>query len=398
MFELITLTLENEMDLVLAQKKASKLSEVLKLSLSTQATFVTAIAELSRVVIDFTDNGVLTLGLIQTANRYSLSGIIKYIGIGGAVIPEGSYFYARKLVPSFQITREADVVTIEIGINLPRSLSLDLVKIKLLQEFFKTEPSVSAYEEIKKKNLVLFNIAEDKDAQLKQSKYIDDKRNEFISIASHELKTPITIIKAYTQLALSGKEQCSDKVKDFLMKIDAQSNKLRNLVQQLLDTSKIENGKLEYNYEEIDFNTFINQTSFLLTHLLPNHKLTVDLGVDIKVRLDRERMDQVLTNLISNAGKYSKAGSQVLLKTTITSKGDLTVSVTDEGIGMSQVSIGKIFQKFHRDKQVIQGFSGLGMGLYIASEIITDHGGQIWVESTKDKGSTFYFSLPGIVN
>lgn len=396
MLELITLTLENEMDLVLAQKKASKLSEILKLSLSTQATFVTAIAELSRVVIDFTDTGILSLGLVQNANRYTLSGIIQYDDIKGSAITEESFFYAKKLVPLFQNYTLAEKVLVEIGINLPRSISLDQVRLKFLKDYFETEPPISAYEEVKRKNLELFIIAADRDAQLRQSKYIDEKRNEFISIASHELKTPITIIKAYTQLALMGKEACSQQVKDFLLKIDAQSTKLSNLVQQLLDTSKIENGKLEYNYEEVDFNVFIDDSAFLLTHLLPNHVLSVELGPKVRVKLDRERMDQVFTNLVSNAGKYSKTGSRVVIKTKVCDKGILTVSITDEGIGMSADSVEKIFQKFHRDKQVIKGYSGLGMGLYIASEIINDHGGKIWVKSVENVGSTFFFSLPGI--
>ncbi|MEJ6980874.1 HAMP domain-containing sensor histidine kinase [Pedobacter sp. P351] len=398
MFELITLTLENEMDLVLSQKKALRLSEELKLTISTQATFATAVAELCRVIIDFTDTGVLSLGLIQDSSRYSLTGVVKYKAIEESKIPEESFHYAKRLIPSFKCLFETEMAIVEISINLPKSVKLNSEKIQSLKDFFDKEPPISAYEEIKKKNLELHHIAEDKDEQLKQSKYIDEKRNEFISIASHELKTPITIIKAYTQLALSGKQQCSDAVKDFLLKIDAQSTKLRNLVQQLLDTSKIENGRLEYNYEIVDFNKFIEETSFLITHLLPHHKLIIELGPNVKVKLDKERMDQVFTNLISNAGKYSKAGSSVSLKTKITGEGGLTVSVTDEGIGMSKVSIGKIFQKFHRDKQVIQGYSGLGMGLYIASEIIKDHGGEIWVESIQEKGSTFSFSLPVLEN
>ena len=396
MVELIKLTLENEMDLVLAQKKASKLSEVLKLSLSTQATFATAIAELCRVVIDHTDTGVLLLGLSNEKNRYSLRGTIEYKEIEGIKIAEESYYYAKKLIPFFNISSDNETAVLEISINLPRSANLNPERVSMLKNLFEQEPPISAYEEIKKKNLELFYIAEDKDEQLRRSKYIDEKRSEFISIASHELKTPITIIKAYTQLALSGKEECSEHMKDFLKKIDAQSTKLTNLVQQLLDTSKIENGKLEYKYEEVDFNAFIEDTSFLITHLLPHHTVVLDLGVNAKVKLDRERMDQVFTNLISNAGKYSRPGSQVSLKTSVSDRGILTVSVSDEGIGMSEDSIEKIFQKFHRDKQVINGYSGLGMGLYIASVIINDHGGKIWVESIKNEGSTFFFSLPCI--
>ena len=395
MLEIITLTLENEMDVVLAQKKASKLSDILKLSLSTQATFVTAIAELSRVVIDFTDSGVLSLGLKQNADRYSLAGIIQYDEIKKTSIPEESFFYVRKLVPLFQSYKLADKEVIEIGINLPRTVKLDKLKIKFLRDFFDTEPPMSAYEEIKRKNLALFIIAEDKDARLRQSKYIDDMRNEFISIASHELKTPITIIKAYTQLALSGK---NTQVRDFLQKIEEQSTKLGSLVQQLLDTSKIENGRLEYNYEEVDFHSFMEKCSGLLRHLIPNHQLTVELDAKITVKIDRDRMDQVFTNLIGNAGKYSKDGTRVSLKASVSDLGNLTVSVTDEGIGMSEESIKKIFEKFHRDKQVVKGYSGLGMGLFIASKIINDHGGKIWVESTLDRGSTFFFSLPAVIS
>ncbi|MBC7912534.1 MAG: sensor histidine kinase [Pyrinomonadaceae bacterium] len=394
MIELISLTLENEMDLVLAQKKAVQLSESLDLRLSTQAIFATAVAELARVVIDFTDTGTLTLGVINVLGRYSLSGIIKYETIGGSAISEDSYHYVKKLVPVFNISSQGKISVIEIIISLPKSLNLYSKRVEFLKDFFSNEPPISTYEEVKRKNQALLQIAQNKDQQLRQSQYIDDKRNEFISIASHELKTPITIIKAYTQMALSGKAECSEQVKDFLMKIDAQSTKLKNLVQQLLDTSKIENGKLEYNYDEVEFNSYINESSFLMTHLLPNHKFRVILDDKVRINLDRARMDQVFTNLISNAGKYSPAGSLVTLQTSVDKKGLLTVSVADEGIGMSDSSIEKIFQKFHRDKQVIKGYSGLGMGLYIASEIISDHGGKIWVESIKDKGSTFHFTLP----
>ena len=142
----------------------------------------------------------------------------------------------------------------------------------------------------------------------------------------------------------------------------------------------------------------MNETTFLITHLIPHHNLKVDLGTSLLVKLDKERMDQVLTNLVSNAGKYSKAGSNILIKTRLDAKQGLILSVEDEGIGMDEVSIEKIFQKFHRDKQVINGYSGLGMGLYIASVIVEDHGGRIWVESAKDVGSIFYFSLPGLKN
>ena len=152
MVELIKLTLENEMDLVLAQKKASKLSEVLKLSLSTQATFATAIAELCRVVIDHTDTGVLFLGLSNEKNRYSLSGIIEYKEIEGIKIAEESYYYVKKLRPFFNVSSDTETAVLEISINLPRSANLNPERVSLLKDLFEQEPPMSAYEEIKKKN------------------------------------------------------------------------------------------------------------------------------------------------------------------------------------------------------------------------------------------------------
>lgn len=397
MFELVNLTLENEMDLVLAQKKAVKVAKALKLTLSTQATFAAAVTELARVIIDFTDTGVLSLGLKQDLSRYSLTGIIKYETIEGAKISENDYYYVKKLVPAFSVSTEDTLEVIEVSISLPISVNLNNEKVQGMQALFASEPPISAYEEIKKKNFELFLIAEDKNQQLRESKYIDEKRNEFISIASHELKTPITIIKAFTQLALSGKEQCSDHVKDFLLKIDVQSTKLKNLVQQLMDSAKIENGRLQYNYELVDFNTFINEAFFLISHLLPNHRFKIEIGANVQVKLDKERIDQVLNNMVTNAAKYSKAGSLVTLRTAIDSEGDLVVSVDDEGIGMTENNMERVFEKFHRDNEVIKGYSGLGMGLYIASEIIKDHSGKMWVESVKGQGSTFYFSLPALV-
>ncbi|WP_256014248.1 sensor histidine kinase [Desertivirga xinjiangensis] len=394
MTELVSISLENEMDLVLAQKKSVKLCELLKLSISTQATFATAVAEIARVVIDFTDSGILSLGLLNEYGRYALIADIRYRFLDGATIMEDSFFYARKLVPAFDVSVKDDTVNILISIHLPRSLNLNTGRISVLEDYFENEPPVSAYEEIKKKNLVLFQIAEDREAELKLSKLMDEQKNEFISIASHELKTPITIIKAYTQLALSGREDCTDSMKGFLRKIDEQSSKLKNLVKQLLDTSKIENGRLEYNYEVVDFNVFIEENTFLVTHLVSDHTLLLESGPEVKVSLAKDRMEQVLTNLISNAAKYSKSGTRITLKTSMSNEGDLLVSVADEGIGMSEETATRIFEKFYRNKQVVHEYSGLGMGLYIASKIVSNHGGKLWVESVLGQGSTFHFSLP----
>ncbi|RZJ81215.1 MAG: HAMP domain-containing histidine kinase, partial [Chryseobacterium sp.] len=248
-------------------------------------------------------------------------------------------------------------------------------------------------EEIKIRNLSLHKIAGEQEEELRRTKIINEKKNEFISIASHEIKTPITIIKAYTQLVKNSEGQCSDKIKGFLDKIDHQTTKLVSLVQQLLDVSKIENGSMVYAMESIALNPFINDMVSVMKNILPHHEVVVNLPDEWNVQIDKLRMEQVFSNLIGNAAKYS--GKNTLIKIDTSIEGEFVkIAVEDEGIGMSDDSVKSIFEKFYRDKDVLTTHSGLGMGLYIASKIISDHGGKIWVESEKGKGSTFFFTIP----
>jgi signal transduction histidine kinase len=110
--------------------------------------------------------------------------------------------------------------------------------------------------------------------------------------------------------------------------------------------------------------------------------------------IDLLRMEQVFSNLLGNAAKYSKKDSRIHVESTINAEGLVQVAVIDQGMGMSGSSIKSIFNKFYRDKDVIKTHSGLGMGLYVSSKIVVDHGGTIWVESTEGEGSTFFFTVP----
>jgi signal transduction histidine kinase len=220
-------------------------------------------------------------------------------------------------------------------------------------------------------------------------------KSEFISMASHELKTPITILKAYGQLALSEKIKTVDQVQSIVRKMNAQCTKLSSLALQLLDSAKIEVGILEYEMTHVDFNPYLLKTIEDLKHLVPHHHIVVDLGDSTSAQLDPLRMEQVLSNLLSNAAKYSDEGSEIIIKTIIKAdRGAVVVSITDKGIGISDEGIAKIFDKFYREPEVLSKQSGLGMGMYIASKIISAHGGNIWVESQYGNGSTFHVSLP----
>jgi signal transduction histidine kinase len=394
MKEVVTISLENDMDLALAHRKSLKVAEKLGLTIATQTTFATAVSEIVRIVIEYTDNGSLAIGLDENKTRYALTALISFKSEVAFTAADEGFFYAQKLVPEFQLTTEGGITLIEMKIGLPRSLNLDQAKISVLKEFFNSQPPLSAYEEIKRRNLDLLKITEQKEEQIRQSKLVDEKKTEFISIASHELKTPITVLKAYTQIAKATKEPLSDQLKVLLNKIDLQASKLTSLVQQLLDISKIENGNLQYTMQRVSANNFIDGQLSVMQHILPNHTLESVLDKDADVLIDIIRMEQVFSNLLGNAAKYSKPNTKVEIKTLVEETGYVTITVKDHGKGMSAETMGSIFKKFYRAQDVMKTHSGLGMGLYVSSKIINDHGGKIWVESKEDEWTKFHFSLP----
>lgn len=394
MVQIITISLENEMDLILAHRRSMKVAEMLGLTVATQTTFATAVSEVSRTVIEHTNNGNLEISLDEKNGRFSLIAFVTFDNQIRFNHEDDGFYYAQKLVPEFRMWETDGLSNIEMKLGVPRSTRLDQKKLHMLKEYFQNEEPLNAYEEIKRRNLTLNKIAEEQEEELRRSKIVDEKKNEFISIASHEIKTPITIIKAYTQLVLASKEQCSDAVKSHLTKIDYQTGKLLSLVNQLLDVSKIENGNLLYSLEIMGLNLFIQEMVSVMKHIIPEHSVILNLSDDAMVRIDKLRMEQVFSNLLGNAAKYSKINTVIRIDCECEHDGFVKIAISDQGIGISQNSIRSIFNKFFRVKDVLRSHSGLGMGLYIASKIVIDHGGKIWVESEKGLGSTFFFTIP----
>ncbi len=232
-----------------------------------------------------------------------------------------------------------------------------------------------------------------KEAELLQAKLLEEKKDEFISIASHEFKTPITTIKAYTQLALSLCEDCPEDVVKYINKVNQSVNKLTFLLNELLDVSKIHMGRLALSRTEINMHDFLPEALKSVQHITNNHKIILEQNVPVKARVDAIRLEQVITNLVSNAAKYSPGKDKIVVKSTMAGD-EIIISFKDDGIGIAAKNIDKIFDRFYRVDESSDQFSGLGIGLFISSEIIEQHGGKIWAESAEGKGSTFYFSLP----
>lgn len=233
-------------------------------------------------------------------------------------------------------------------------------------------------------------------------KKLEQRKDDFIKMASHELKTPITSISGYVQLLLNIYTELDDKklqlskatVKSSLTTISKQVSKLTRLISELLDLSKIESGKLELNKTEFDFGDLVEETVQDMRLTTSRHAIIYHHDFTGTVYADKDRISQAILNLLANAIKYSPDADniQVVVKA---DKKMVTVMVQDYGIGIDKKDQLKIFDRFYRaEGKSEQTFPGFGIGLFIASEIIHRHHGNITVESEKGRGSLFTVSLP----
>lgn len=234
---------------------------------------------------------------------------------------------------------------------------------------------------------------------INDQKKAEKEKDEFLSIASHELKTPLTSIKAYVQL-LDRKLKLDKKGAEagFMVKVLDQIEKLNSLITDLLDVSKIENGKLKINKKPTNLENVIQNAIDTILQTHESRPIKIDwhgLKPDILIPLDEIRIEQVLINFLTNAIKYSPLDNQVIITTFIDEEEqEIKVNITDFGIGIPDFKQDAVFHKFYRVEESSLQFQGMGIGLFICSEIIKQHHGTIGVSSKLGEGSTFYFTLP----
>ena len=236
-----------------------------------------------------------------------------------------------------------------------------------------------------------FGICTDIDDQ----KNAMEKKDEFISVASHELKTPVTSLKGFTQILQMTLQHTGNEMADSLLpKMDHQINKLTNLINDLLDVTKINRGQLQLEQEDFNFNELVLEAVEEIQRTTQTHHIELNLAAEEKIKGDRNRIEQVIINLLSNAIKYSPNAEKVVVTSTRTD-GHIKLCVQDFGIGIPEAQQSKLFTRFFRvSDDKTNTYPGLGLGLYITSEIIRRHGGVIDFISQENKGSTFCFTLP----
>lgn len=233
--------------------------------------------------------------------------------------------------------------------------------------------------------------------ELKQAqqtlKLLMQKKDEFMAVASHELKTPLTTVKASLQLLERLTESSEDPaVRSFLNKATNQVDKLTRLVSDLLDVSKIQAGKMPFDLRKFKMGELL-EDCLVFARAEGSHRIVLKGDLGISVRADKNRLEQAVCNLLSNAVKYSPGADEVIVEVKKDAS-NVTISVQDFGIGIEEEKLPYVFDRFFRVDESSMKFSGLGLGLYITSEIIKRHGGQMHVKSELGKGSVFYFTLP----
>ncbi len=226
-----------------------------------------------------------------------------------------------------------------------------------------------------------------------ERKEVERRKDDFLSMASHELRTPLTSVKAYTQLLqrLFEKEGKQEPVL-YLAKMDTQLNKLTKLITDLLDISRMQVETMTFARDVVDFDALVRDTIANLPQT--QQRIRLSGYTSRSIIGDQDRLRQVLTNLLINALKYSPQKDVVLVTVSTTSE-RVVVQVQDSGIGIARQHHKKVFERFYRVyTNNDTTYPGLGVGLYIAHEVVTRHNGTIWVESAEGQGATFSFSLP----
>lgn len=230
---------------------------------------------------------------------------------------------------------------------------------------------------------------------LTQVHRLETVRRDFISNVSHELRTPLASLKALTETLRDGALEDPEAAPRFLGRMETEVDALTQMTQELLDLSRIESGQVALEFIEVEPARLVDASADRMRAQAERGKLelNVEISSDLpKIRADRNRLEQVLVNLIHNAIKFTPPGGSVQLAAQVES-GFIRFSVQDTGVGMPEEDLERIFERFYKSDRARSG-GGTGLGLSISRHIVEAHGGRIWAESREGEGSTFYFTIP----
>jgi signal transduction histidine kinase len=263
--------------------------------------------------------------------------------------------------------------------------------------------------ELARANDEIASLYRDAQSNVERLRQLDRLKSRFLSMASHELKTPLTSVSGLSQVLLRrmrrrleqgppGAEEWGDEQRGHVERLEvlnSQTARLGRLIDELLDVSRIESGKLDFRWAPLNLAVMVQEVAARLQLTTASHEIQVDLdSVTDPVMADRDHLEQVLDNLLANAIKFSPGGGTIRVALRAAPDG-VVLSVSDAGVGIPPEQLEAIFGLFYQaEDPVSRRTGGMGLGLYISKEIVTRHGGRIWADSAPNEGSTFSVALP----
>jgi len=226
---------------------------------------------------------------------------------------------------------------------------------------------------------------------------LDRLKTQFLDNVSHELRTPLTHIKGFVDNMLDGVGgRISEKQKDYLLRVEENCDRLIRLINDVLDLSRIESGKMTLQLEALQILPILEESVEGMQSEASQKaiRVSIDCPPDVVALVDTDKMNQILTNLLDNAVKYTGNGGRIRVGVTVPSEKEIQVCIEDTGVGIPDTDVNLIFDRFHRANDSKSGpAGGIGLGLPIVKNLVELHGGRIWAESEIDKGSRFYLTL-----
>jgi signal transduction histidine kinase len=242
--------------------------------------------------------------------------------------------------------------------------------------------------------LTTAELVEQQRRAVEQLERLNSAKSDFVSIVSHEFRTPLTGIQGFSEL-IRDEELTPAEMKEYAADINKDAQRLNRMITEMLDLDRMESGRMTLSREQTDVNAIIVEAAGRLGTNSPRHSIELNLDGDLPlVDIDKDKINQVILNLLSNAVKYSPGGGKIMVTTRV--EGDYVhVFVRDSGLGIPPDSLEKVFERYSRlESSATKYIQGTGLGLPIARQIIEMHGGRAWVESTVGEGSIFQFTLP----
>ena len=346
-------------------------------------------------------------GTATVADLHALA--VRFLGerraaeIFAAQLPAGATLDADPQL----VTRVERLLAGAIGAASARVMVSSIVKGELLsldgvmQILDETSHVMEASRRLEQKSLELEAATEELRAANERLKELDRLKDEFVSTVSHELRTPLTSIRSFSEILLDNPDMETAQRRGFLEIVVKETERLTRLVNDVLDLAKMESGRMEWRMAPVDLRDVVSEAKAAVSRLLSERDLVLDEELapgPTPVNGDRDRLLQVVINLLSNAQKFCARGGRVTVRVAPAgADGHVQVSVSDTGPGIPAQHVARIFEKFHQVSDADQGKpQGSGLGLTISQRIVSHHGGRIWAESAPGEGTTIHFTLPAV--